>query len=73
MILALRTGPAHLSQLMVTPKIKGGLLPSWARVEAGSVVGAAQVLKMPEEDDFLKFIGLAGMTPEEREAKYGDW
>jgi len=70
-ILAIRTGPAELSHKLVTVRKHGGLLPSYARVEHGAVWVGDKAMHMPEEIDFLRFVGLDGVTAQEREERYG--
>lgn len=56
---AIRTGPAEFSQALVTPR-PYGLLPQEHKVKDGGVqTNVGQTLQMPEESDFLKFLGLA--------------
>ncbi|MBE3038289.1 MAG: hypothetical protein IMZ62_05710, partial [Chloroflexi bacterium] len=67
-IFLLRTGPADFSRKAVTPKSKGGLLPSNCRVRDGQVWRNDIDIPMDEEEDFLKLIGLSGLAPEKRKA-----
>lgn len=66
-IYAIRTGPASFSQALVTPRKKGGLLPSFARVENGAVYVGRNRLLMPEEEIFFEFCGLPMIDPERRD------
>lgn len=65
-ILAIRTGPADFSHWIVTPKYQGGPLPGDCRVQDGGVYRRGGLLTMPEEKDFLDFIGLGWIEPSER-------
>lgn len=67
-IFALRTGPAALSKLLVTPRKAGGLLPSFARVRDGGVYAGGKLVHMPEEELFFDFCGLPLVEPESRDA-----
>jgi len=65
-IFLLRTGPAEFSHKAVTRKRLGGLLPSDCQVAYGQVWRHEKVIPMPEEEDFLKLLGLPGLAPQER-------
>lgn len=67
-IFALRTGPAMLSKLLVTPRKIGGLLPSFARVKDGGVIAHGKLVLMPEEELFFDFCGLPMVDPDKRDA-----
>lgn len=65
-IFALRTGCAEFSHRLVTPKNKGGLLPSCFRVKDGRVWAGDVVQETPEEKDFFELCGLGWIDPEKR-------
>lgn len=81
-IFAIRTGPADFSRKCVTKRNMGGYLPSDCRVEDGQVLrGGTPIydeigvihhweggehLPMSEEIDFLSFLGLGWIDPENR-------
>lgn len=65
-IFLLRTGPAEFSHKAVTRKRLGGLLPSDCQMEGGQVWRNGKLVRMPEEEDFLKLLGLPGLAPQER-------
>jgi DNA polymerase/3'-5' exonuclease PolX len=65
-IFLLRTGPAEFSHKVVTKKRMGGLLPSDCQVANGRVWRNGKLIPMPEEEDFLKLLGLPGLAPKER-------
>ena len=66
-IFLLRTGPADFSQQAVTRKcFFQGLLPSDCMVADGQVWRHGKLIPMPEEEDFLKLLGLPGLAPKER-------
>jgi len=68
-ILAIRTGPAQLSQALVTQRSKGGLLPSWAHVKNGAVwyTKTGELIEMATEAEFFQFCGLPFVEPRLRE------
>jgi hypothetical protein len=65
-IMVIRTGPADFSKRIVTPRYHRGCLPSDCRVEDGAVWHGDQIIPMPEEIDFLEFLGLGWVEPKER-------
>lgn len=75
----IRTGPENFGHWCVTRKSRGGALPDEYIVEDGAVgrrertdKGDARrgVIAMPEEIDFLNFLGLGWIEPGEREARW---
>ena len=62
-IFLLRTGPAEFSQRAVTQRSKGGLLPSDCKCQDGQIWRGDKVIPMPEEEDFLRLLGLEGFEP----------
>lgn len=64
-IFTLRTGPDSFSQRCVTPRCKGGYLPSYLKVEKGAVRHAesGDIIPTPEEGDFFKVLGLQWTAP----------
>lgn len=69
-IFAIRTGPADFSKWIVTPRKHGGCLPSDCRVQDGGVYRHSKLIPMPEEQDFLDFLGLGWVEPFERRADF---
>ncbi len=69
-IYTIRTGPADFSHWIVTSRRFGGALPSYARVSEGQLFQGDQAIPMPEEIDFLNFLGLGWIEPGQREAKW---
>lgn len=68
-IFTLRTGPAEFSHRIVTAKKFGGNLPSNCQVKDGGVYKTdepIQFITMPEEIDFLNFLGLGWIEPKDR-------
>ncbi len=71
-IFTIRTGPAEFSQWCVTQRRKGGGLPSHCAVHEGGVYSGddKKPIPMPEELDFLDFLGLGWVEPGERKKKW---
>lgn len=65
-IYVIRTGPSDFSHWIVTPRKHGGALPSNAQVKDGVVWQCGKALEMPEERDFLEFLGLGWIEPCDR-------
>ena len=70
-IFTIRTGDAEFSRRLVTPKNKGGWLPSCFNVKDGRVWAGNEVQETPEEKDFFKLAGLPWLEPEKRNVKDG--
>ncbi|MFZ5856757.1 MAG: hypothetical protein ACOYZ6_08000 [Chloroflexota bacterium] len=77
--MVIRTGPADFSHWCVTRRRNGGALPNMYRVQDAAVwIGDREEknpdlstkLSMPEEIDFLRFLGLDWIEPGEREARW---
>lgn len=68
-IFAIRTGPADFSKWIVTPRKYGGCLPSDSQVKDGCVYRHGQLIPMPEEMDFLSFLGLGWIDPSDRKTR----
>ena len=69
-LFAIRTGPADFSHWIVTTRRYGGALPSYCKVEDGQLLSGGQAIPMPEEIDFLNFLGLGWIEPCKREARW---
>lgn len=69
-IFTIRTGPADFSKWIVTQKKHGGALPSNCKVKNGAVWQNGEIVPMPEEENFLEFIGLSGLQPQYRQPNY---
>ena len=66
-IFVIRTGSAEFSKRIVTQRKYGGSLPSDCKVKDGGVYNAAgQLIPMPEEMEFLNFLGLGWIEPSKR-------
>lgn len=57
LILALRTGPADFSKLLVTQRSKAGLLPDDCQVSGGYVYRGNSPVPLTEEEQFFKLLG----------------
>lgn len=67
-IMTIRTGPWEFSKRIVTPRKFGGCLPSDYHVKNGAVLNAYdQIIPMPEEINFLDFLGLGWIEPKDRQ------
>jgi DNA polymerase/3'-5' exonuclease PolX len=64
-IFAIRTGSAEFSRRLVTPRNKGGFLPSHLRVKGGSVWDGDKQVELITEADFLELCG-GWVEPEKR-------
>ena len=69
-IFAIRTGPSDFSTWLVTPRAKGGRLPSYLQVEDGAVWNGRKPMPTPEEKDFFDLLGLPYMEPGKRQPKW---
>lgn len=67
-IYTIRTGPAEFSQWAVTSGFGG--LPADCRVKDGGVYRGETLLEMPDEKDFLNFIGVGELAPDKRTARW---
>jgi DNA polymerase/3'-5' exonuclease PolX len=74
-LFTIRTGPSEFSRQIVTPKSLGGLLPDGYKVKDGRVWVCPNwhsdepldtPIDLPEEKDFLDFLGLGWIEPEKR-------
>jgi DNA polymerase/3'-5' exonuclease PolX len=67
LIYTIRTGPAEFSHWCVTQRKRGGGLPSDCVVDGGRVWRGGEHVPMPEEIDFLNFLGLGWIDPKDRQ------
>lgn len=65
--MAIRTGSADFSRALVTPRRKGGLLPSDMRVKDNRIWHGKRVYETPEEIEVFKILKLDWIVPEDRE------
>lgn len=68
-IMAIRTGPADYSRWLVT-KTPYGAMPLGCSVKDGCVYRGEDRISMPEEKDFLNFLGIAWIEPSQRTLKW---
>ncbi len=67
-ILTLRTGPQLFSKKLVTQRRYGGFMPAWARCKDGGIYDSeGNLIEMPEEQDFFKFLNLPWLDPRDRD------
>lgn len=70
--MVIRTGPAEFSKWCVTKRAKGGGMPTGFYEEGLAVwpEGEKKPLRMDEEIDYLDFLGMGWINPEERAARW---
>ena len=66
LIYLLRTGPADFSRWVVTPRRKGGGLPSHLRVKDGAVWQGKEIIPTPTEADVFRLLGMEPIPPARR-------
>ena len=66
MIYMIRTGSADFTRRMVTPRSKGGLMPSNLNVSEGRLWQGERALETPEEDDIFRIYNMAFIEPWKR-------
>ena len=79
-IFTIRTGPSEFSHWLVTPRSLGGCMPSGYIQKDGSVFPGykageqvtitGDALPTPEEEDFLRFLGLENIPPAQRAPRW---
>jgi DNA polymerase/3'-5' exonuclease PolX len=62
----LRTGPKEFSQWIVTVRKERGAMPSNCRMEGAAVYLRNDLIPMPTEQDYLDFLGLGWIPPQDR-------
>lgn len=65
-IFTIRTGPAEFSHRLVTPRNKGGLLPSYLKVKDGRIWNDGEAWETPEEVDVFRACTLEWIEPRDR-------
>ena len=80
-LFTIRTGPSEFSHWLVTPRKLGGRMPDGYIQHKGAVwpgqwaedvaEPTGDKLAMPEEIDFLRFLGLDWIEPKDRKAQWG--
>ena len=66
LIYLLRTGPADFSRWVVTPRRKGGGLPSHLRVKDGAIWSGKEIIPTPTEADVFRLLGMDYIPPAQR-------
>ncbi len=69
-IYTLRTGPAEFGHWLVTQRRKGGCMPLYAEQRGGCVYAHGKPIAMPEEIDYLAFLGLEWIEPRDRKPRW---
>lgn len=57
-IFTIRTGPAHYSHWLVTPRRQGGAMPSHLRYRDGGIYDGDDLIATPTEDRFFRVLGI---------------
>lgn len=57
-IMAIRTGPAHYSHWLVTPRRQGGAMPGHLRQRDGAIWDGDTLLPTPTEGDYFAALGI---------------
>ena len=70
LIYLIRTGPAAFSQWAVTPRRKGGGLPSHLQVKDGAIWHGKRLIPTPTEADVFKVLGMEYIPPAERKPRW---
>lgn len=70
-LFTIRTGPADFSHWLVTQRRKGGCMPANATQLDGCVYVNDKPIPMPEEMDYLTFLGLGWIDPKDRKPQWG--
>lgn len=70
-IYAIRTGPAHYSQWLVTERSRGGAKPDDLRASQGALWRNMDLIETPTEASFFAALGLDMPAPRDREPRWG--
>lgn len=57
-IFTIRTGPAHYSHWLVTPRQRGGAMPSYLVHKDGGLYDGNQLIETPTEETFFETLGI---------------
>lgn len=68
-LLAIRTGPADFSKMLVTKRSNGGAMPDGLQQRTGALWGPRGKIDTPEEADYFAAIGIPYWPPEDRTAE----
>lgn len=72
-IMAIRTGPAHYSQWLVTHRNNNGALPSHLAVHNGAIWEGDRLIETPTEADLFQVLGLPMPAPADRTPRWGQF
>lgn len=70
-LLAIRTGPAHYSQWLVTPRNKNGAMPSDLVTRNGALWRGDQLIETPTEESYFAAMRIPMAAPAERTPMWG--
>lgn len=70
-LFAIRTGPAHYSQWLVTERSRGGAKPDDLRAAQGSLWHNMDQIETPTEASFFQALGIDMPAAKEREPRWG--
>lgn len=72
-IFAIRTGPAHYSHWLVTPKRQGGAMPSYLVQRDGGLYEGDRLIETPTEESYFEALGIWPVPePWERTPAWGN-
>ena len=71
-ILAIHTGNAEFSRLLVTPRNQGGLMPSYLKQKSGYLWNGNNQIVCRTEQDFFDALGIPFVEPRERNEQTAD-
>lgn len=67
----IRTGPREFGQWLVTPRRRGGGLPSYLKVREGAIWHGQEIVPTPTEEDVFRALDMDYIPPSERRAFWG--
>lgn len=70
-IMAIRTGPAHYSQWLVTARSKNGARPSHLEARNGALWQGERLIETPTERSFFEALGVEMPAPQDRMPLWG--
>lgn len=70
-LLAIRTGPAHFLQWLVTPRRKNGAMPSDLSSKNGALWRGESLIETPTEESYFAALGIPMVAPAERTPMWG--
>ena len=67
----IRTGPKEFNQWLVTPRRRGGGLPSYLKVREGAIWHGREIIPTPTEEDVFRALDMDYIPPSKRRAFWG--